>query len=131
MLRFADHRDLREQREVHVVGGRAEVADLFLAAGLLAFEVIGREAKHFQPFALLGLIQGFESFVLRRQTTFGGDVDRQQYFATVVSQAAGCAVDAGQRNIVKGAHGYPLSLLVMVIESSRTPGGWAACDPLY
>src|SRR3546814_13465186 len=43
MLIGAAHRDLREQREVHVVIRRAEILDLGVAAGLLFLEIVGRE----------------------------------------------------------------------------------------
>src|SRR3546814_5649110 len=46
MLIGAAHRDLREQREVHVVIRRAEILDLGVAAGLLFLEIVGREAEH-------------------------------------------------------------------------------------
>src|SRR3546814_7349724 len=49
MLIGAAHRDLREQREVHVGIRRAEILDLGVAAGLLFLEIVGREAEHFQP----------------------------------------------------------------------------------
>src|SRR3546814_8635515 len=81
MLIGAAHRDLREQREVHVVIRRAEILDLGVAAGLLFLEIVGREAEHFQPLAALVLIQLFQPFVLRRQTALRRHVDDQQHLA--------------------------------------------------
>src|SRR3546814_716893 len=101
MLIGAAHRDLREQREVHVVIRRAEILDLGVAAGLLFLEIVGREAEHFQPLAALVLIQLFQPFVLRRQTALRRHVDDQQHLALERSEVGVTAIDALDRDVVE------------------------------
>ncbi len=64
------HADLGEHRETDVVGELAELLDLRLAARLLAEEVVGGEAQHFQALRVLFRIQRLQAFVLRSGRTW-------------------------------------------------------------
>ncbi|MNT16723.1 hypothetical protein D3C72_1518390 [compost metagenome] len=102
---FTGHADLGEHREAHVVGQLAELLDLRLAARLLAEEVVGREAQHFQALRVLLRVQRLQAFVLRGQAALGRHVDQQQYLALVVGKRGRLAVDGGEGNILdRGTH---------------------------
>lgn len=95
--------DLGEHRKTHVIGQRAELLDLLLAARLLPVEVVGRETQHFQSGVLLFAIELFQAFVLRGQAALGGGIDHQQHLAAVVAQRGRSAVDGGQRDVIHGS----------------------------
>src|SRR5256885_308063 len=58
------HVDLLEQRDPPVVVGVAEVSDLLGRAGLLAHELVAREAEHLEPARAVLLVELLEAFVL-------------------------------------------------------------------
>jgi hypothetical protein len=60
-----DHVHLLEHRELDAVGERAEILDLLLVTGLLALEIVGREAEHGKAAAGIALLQRLQAFVLR------------------------------------------------------------------
>ena len=74
----AVHVDLGEDREGHRVVRRAEVLNLGVGAGLLATELVAREAEHLKARAAELLLQRLEPFVLGREPALAGDVDQQQ-----------------------------------------------------
>ncbi len=78
--------DLGEEGEGDGVFGGAEGGDLGVGAGLLAGEVVGREAEDDEAAVLVLLIEGFEGGVLRGEAALGGDVDEQKDAAGVVGE---------------------------------------------
>src|SRR5690606_9416988 len=100
MLVVTQDRDLRVQRKLHVVLGRAETLDLLVTARLLTLEVVGGKAQHFQALVPLAFVQGFQSGVLGCQPAFGGDVDDQEHLAAVVGQTVRGAINACQRDLL-------------------------------
>jgi hypothetical protein len=70
--------DLGEQGEAHRVVLRAELLDLLVAAGLLAQEVVGREAEHHQPPPAVLPVQRLQTLVLVGVAAARGYVHDQQ-----------------------------------------------------
>jgi sirohydrochlorin ferrochelatase len=103
------HLDLAEDREGDVEGGRAEVLDLFVRAGLLAAELVAREAQDLEAARLAIPVERLETLVLRGEATLAGDIDDQQDLTGVVLQRLGRALGGGYC-VVVGAHdGLPYS----------------------
>ncbi|MNR24292.1 hypothetical protein D3C85_1413630 [compost metagenome] len=92
------HADLGIEGKGDVVAGPAEAGDLVVSARLLAVEVVGGKGQHLETGRLMGAVEVFQAFVLRRQAALRGDVDDQQDPAGVVRQAVGLSIDAGQGN---------------------------------
>ena len=79
-------RDLIGHRKAHTVVAFAEIADLFVAAGLLSHKIVGRKAHDHQLFAI-GLIKLLEPFVLRGQPTARSGIYDQDLFALEIREA--------------------------------------------
>ena len=93
VLLGAVHVDLLEQRELHVVGGVAEVADLLGGAGLLTHELVAGEAEHLEAARPVLLVQLLEALVLRGEAALRGDVHHQERLALVLRQVGGLALE--------------------------------------
>jgi hypothetical protein len=96
--------DLGGDGKRHVVVGRAEVGDLVGRAGLLAAELIAREADHGEAAVTELVLQRLKTGVLRRQAALGRDVHEQRSLAVEARQQAGLAVEGVDVDVVD-AHG--------------------------
>ena len=82
---------------------RQKVCDLFVGAGLLGAEVVGRKAADDEAGIFETGIELFEGVVLRGQTALRGYVDDEQDFAAVVGERGGFAGDVLDGNVIEGA----------------------------
>jgi hypothetical protein len=81
--------DLLHDGKGHAVVDLAEALDLVVGAGLLAAELVAREAEDDEVVGvlLLDLVPDFfEPGVLGREAAFGGGVDDEDDFAFVVGE---------------------------------------------
>src|ERR1700761_1032922 len=100
--------DLREHREVDAEGGAAEGLDVFVGAGLLGAEVVGREAADDEAGVFETGVDLFEGVVLGGETALGGYVDDEEDFATIVGERGDFAGDFVDGDVVEssGGHGF-------------------------
>ena len=75
---IAVHVHFRVHRKTHAVVDLAEALDVVRRAWFLFAELVTREPEYDQPAVFEFLIQFFEAFVLRSETTFTGGVHDQQ-----------------------------------------------------
>src|ERR1039457_515255 len=131
---LAVHVDLLEEREGHAVIGRAELDDLLGTPGLLAGELVAREAEHAEALVPVGLLELFEAFVLRGQAALGGHVDQQQRLALVRREGGRRAVEGRNRDVIEGhrlqANGSPRAAdpWVLADERQAQPGARPALE---
>src|SRR5580658_7334644 len=104
----AVHVDLLEEREGHAVGGRAELGDLLGRARLLAHELIAGESEDAEPLVPVGLLQPFQSLVLRREAALGGDVHEEERLPLVGRERCRLAGERVDRDVKEG-HGRHIS----------------------
>src|SRR4030095_15377884 len=105
MAARAVHVDLREERERYAVGERAELLHLLVGAGLLARELVAREAEHLEAAPALRLVEFLETLVLRRQAALRRDVHDERDLARVVAQLGVVAEDVARGEVVQSRHG--------------------------
>ena len=87
---------------------RAEVADLRRAAGLLASEVVGREAEQDEALALVVFVELLEALVLRREAALGRHVDHQHHLALVGRERLRLALEGVGGEIVEATDAWAL-----------------------
>ena len=80
--------DLGEHREGHAVVDLAELADLLLGAGLLAAELVAREAEHDEALVVQVLVERLEALVLGGEAAGARRVDDEDDLAGVVGEVA-------------------------------------------
>jgi hypothetical protein len=78
---------------VHVVACGTKRCDFVIGARFLAFEVVGRESEYFKAVCVFVLIQFLQAAVLRGKAAPGGDVDHQQYLASVGGETRRLTID--------------------------------------
>src|SRR5690242_20339169 len=100
----AVHVDLREHRERDAVACLAERLDLALGPGLLAAELVAREAEHDEAAILVLFVQLLEAAVVRGQPALRGDVHDERDLARVVAERLLLAVDRGGGEVVQRRH---------------------------
>src|SRR3954466_15580977 len=93
--------DLREHWECYVVRSRAELPDVLLGSGLLVPELIAGEPQHGQPAMSVQAVECFQSRILRRVPTVGGDVDDEHYLSAVRLERRRLAADRCDGNGVE------------------------------
>jgi hypothetical protein len=79
--------DLAHDGEADAIVDQAKVLDVVVGSGLLAAELVAREAKEYNIVVVLVaelLVELLESFVLRGETALGGGVDDEDDLALVV-----------------------------------------------
>src|SRR5690348_6248522 len=99
---------LREHGEIDRVLVDAEFRDLLVRAGLLAAEVVHREAEHHEPLPLVPAIERFQAFVLRRVAALARGVDDQQHLAGVLAKRLRTLIErlhAAIKQAWAGGHG--------------------------
>ena len=96
--------DLCGHRETHRILLRAETEDFLVAAGFLGAELIAGNTEHDQAHVAHFTVQRFQSFVLRRISTFAGHIDDQDRLASKFAQQIIITGDTRQLDIEKTTH---------------------------
>src|ERR1700722_1392813 len=94
------YRNLGVHGERDAVFAGAEGLDLFVSAGFLRAEVVGREAENDEALIFVLFVSGFERAVLRGVAALAGDIYHQYYFAFVVGERRGLAIDGVESETV-------------------------------
>ena len=101
--------DLVEDREGDAPRHRAVLEDLVHRTGLLAAELVAREAEHGEAAVGVGALQLLELLVLGRQPALRGDVDDEQHLVRVVGERRSPAVGGLERDLAEVGERWPLS----------------------
>ena len=96
----AVHFNFIEERKSHIVFGGAELFDLRVRAGFLPAKLVARKAENDEALIFVFLINGFEIFVLRRETAFGCDVDNQYHLALAGAERGVLAVNVFDGDVI-------------------------------
>jgi uncharacterized glyoxalase superfamily metalloenzyme YdcJ len=94
MLPFPHHSDLLKQRKVDAKVAAAKALDFFIAPGLLALEIIGRETGDDQAAVAIITIQLFQRFILLCESALGSNIDDEKDFSAVLAEVGVFAGDA-------------------------------------
>src|SRR5688572_21827491 len=108
--------DLREQRERHAVGGRAERENRGFGVRLLPAELIAGKSQHLEALVLVLPVKRFEAGILRREPTPACQVDDQQCPAAILPQRL--------RRSVDGAHVDVVQVHTPIVARSLVGGWW-------
>src|SRR4051794_13852983 len=96
--------DLLEHREADAVVALAERADLVVAAGVLAAELVAGEAQHDQALVGVLLVELLQPLELGREATLGGRVDHERHLARVGREGLLLTGDRGGAEVAQGRH---------------------------
>src|SRR5690348_14951321 len=99
MLARASDDDLGEERERHVVLGRAKFLDLLVRPGLLRAKLVRGEREDLETAILESPVHRLERAVLRRQPALRRNVDDQSNLVTVRAERGALAIDGGDRDV--------------------------------
>lgn len=81
MAACAIHVGFGKHRKRDAIRGAAEGFNLLTAARLLLQKLVAGKTEYAEALILPGFLQVLQLFILRRQTTFRGNIDHQQYLA--------------------------------------------------
>jgi hypothetical protein len=112
---------LLHDREAHAVVELAELLDVIVGAGLLAAELVAREAEDDKVIRVLALEVGPELLktgVLRGEAALGGSVDDEDDFALIVGKGNLLAALVKRLKVVKASsRGHVGCCVVSVVKS--------------
>ena len=114
---------LREHREVDVVTAAAELPDLTGRTGLLAAEVVARDADHHEALVLPSLRELLEARVLAGEAAATGDVDHEDRLALPVLHLEGLALERRRLDV---EHGLVAPLLLQLVRDRHGLGAGGA-----
>ncbi len=120
--------DLREHRELHIVGRCGELQNLRVGSRLLRAELIAGKGENVEAARLVALMKGMQTCILRGESSLGCDVDGQTDLAIKLRQHDRVARNRRHLELSEARH---VDLLLPCRFSSRLtqPSGRAAlCD---
>ncbi len=101
--------ELREHREGHAVVLLAEARDLVGRSGLLAAEVVAREAQDHEALVLELVVELLEARILRREAALARDVHDERHLAVVLGEVGGLAGERRGLHGIEGISGHGTS----------------------
>src|SRR5437016_12756057 len=113
-------------REVHRVLVDAEARDLLVGAGLLAAEVVRREAQNHQPARAIFSVELFEPLVLRGIAAPARGIDDEHHADGELAQRARSLVDAFHRAVEQRRAGGHDREVKYKQKASKAEAHWAS-----
>ena len=105
---FAVNLGLFELGEFHAKLHRAEFMNLLIRTGSLTAELIAGDVEDLESLSAMRLVERFEFFILRSETTLGSRVHNEENFALIVGKAYFVTFFIVELEIVYGSHSLSL-----------------------